>query len=542
MAFGCTGTISEIDPVVPDIVFGATCTEGEVSRSGLRRMSAHQYDNTLHALGLTASSSHLVQDTLGNDVKIGRRERAFSVGGKVNRDAALGIVDIAMTVAKSATEDLPSLVGCSPQDLDAENDCARQFITNFGRRVYRRPLKVSEVDELYTLFEETRGAFDYATGVETILVSMLNSPDFLYIGRTSDAAPGEVIAADEFTIASRLSYFLWDSMPDELLLEAAERGELSDPLMLENQARRMLEHENASQTFHRFIEEWTEVEVKPAVGVDSRSSKFPWFSAELQKDLQTSFERSLEEALGGEDSSLRELLLSDEIWVNDRIAEAYGFPLVGSEELVKVSAGEMRRGMLTHPSFLSHYAKGARSDIIGRGFFVRDQLLCTPPDAPPANDADGNPIVFDIPEPSPGGTNRDAFESHTEDPYCGACHKYINPIGYGFEQFDAVGQFRTQEDSGLTIDATGEIVGNIDGGGEFDGAVELAERLAESSNVADCMARQWFRFAMGRKESAQDACAIRDATERLMASDMSIKEMMVGLAVSEAMRFSNGGE
>lgn len=521
-------------------VLGTCKTPGtlEVGETKMRRLNRVQYDNSLRDLGLISADTRLAVETFAADSVIAGARRGFSIGGPVDHALAEDLVNAATSVAATATQNLSALVGCAPADAGEEDACARSFIASFGRRAFRRPLTGSEVDELFELFSTARGTYDFATGIEVVLASMLAAPEFIYLieNEPEGAAPGDVVAIDAFGLASRLSYFLWDSTPDEQLLTAAESGALSSEQGLELEIRRMLDDPRARGAVDRFIHEWSFIHELADARKDA--ALFDWFTAELAADLEASFVGSLENAFWEGDPTLSNFLGSETMLVNDRIASAYDIATVTGSEMVSVRLDPaQRQGLLTHPAFLALAAKPARGDPIHRGIFVREQLLCYTLQPPPLEDENGNAIDFNVPPPAPGVSNRERFRQHTASALCSSCHTLIDPIGFGFENYDAAGRFRLVDENGNAIDASGEVKKGGDLTGTFDGALELVERAIQSEMVAECITLQWFRFALGRQETPLDACSNTDTAQRFIGSGKNLKELVVALAMSDAFRY-----
>jgi hypothetical protein len=395
---------------------------------------------------------------------------------------------------------------------------------------------------LFQVFDSTRTSFDFRTGIETTLASLLAAPEFVHLVESGPAGskPGDVVAVDGFALASRLSYFLWDSTPDAPLLTAAKSGALTTAQQVESQIRRMLDDPRAKGAVDHFFQEWSFID--ELLGAPKDATQFAWYTPELAGNLKASFMASLNGAFFSAAPTLSALLAPDTMFVNAAMSAAYGLPQVTGTALVatKVDPKE-RRGLLTHPALLALAGKPSRSDPIHRGLFVRGQLLCTHLPDPPDRDANGNPINFNVPPPAPGVSNRERFRQHTESGVCSGCHNLIDPIGFGFENYDAVGRYRTVDEYGAPIDASGDVKDGGDATGAFNGAVELADRVTKSDSVATCMTIQWFRFALGRRETTADACSNEAVAKRFLESGKNLKEMIVALAMSDAFRYRKVG-
>ena len=528
---GMAGTqqcASPSTPLVPEI--------------GIRRVSRVEYDNTLRDLGLAPADAHLAVKNFAGDSVVGGAKRGFLIGGPIDNLLARDFVDAATSLAATALQDPAKLLGCTPTNSSQENDCARGFISSFGEKAFRRPLLPAEVDELFQIFDSTRTTFEFRTGIEATLASILAAPEFVHLVESGPAGskPGDIVAVDGFALASRLSYFLWDSTPDAQLLAAAKSGALATAKQVESEARRMLDDPRARGAVNHFLLEWSFID--ELQGAPKDPALFAWYTPELAADLKASFMASLESAFFSAAPTLSGLLAPDTMFVNAAMAGPYRLPPVTGTQLVETKVDpKERRGLLTHPALLALTGKPSRGDPIHRGLFVRGQLLCTDLPDPPDRDANGNPIDFNVPPPAPGVSNRERFRQHTASGVCSGCHSLIDPIGFGFENYDAVGRYRTIDENGAPVDASGEVKDAGDVTGAFNGALELADRVSKSDSVAKCMTLQWFRFALGRRETAADACSNEAVARRFLESGKNLKEIIVALAMSDAFRYRKVG-
>ncbi|AKF11480.1 DUF1592 domain-containing protein [Sandaracinus amylolyticus] len=494
----------------------ATCGTPAVAPSAITRLTRTEYDYAIE--DLLGDTSRPAREFAPDDITTG-----FEVGGAVSPLLVEQYLDAATSTAERATADLDALTGCA-----AGEACASEFIERFGRRAYRRPLTSEESASLRALYREGAALGDHRTGIQVVLEAILVSPSFLYHveGAEPDAAPGAVMPLSGHEIASRLAFFLWRSVPDEELLDAAEAGELDDPANVEMQARRMLEDARAARGLHDFTRQWLDLDRLGTIEKDS--AIHPEFDRALASDMRASIEAYVDAMLrdGGDFDAL--LVGDGTAYVNERLAPIYGLTGITGEELRAVEIDPSQRGgLLTQPGLLALLAKSNQSDPIHRGIFVRQRLLCQQLPPPPA-DVDTTP-----PDLMPGLTTRERFGEHRENPSCAACHSLIDPIGFGFEGYDAIGRFRATEE-GQAIDASGEIVSGGDASGAFDGVIELSERLAASETVHECIARQWFRYAIGRIETAQDRCSTDAIDDAFSESGHDVRELVVALVTSDA--------
>jgi hypothetical protein len=489
-------------------------------RALLRRLSRQQYDNT-------------VRDLLGDT---GRPAQAFlvdEVPGSYSASVALAQASpaeieqyrvAAERLAATAVTNLTALLPCQP--AGGEEPCAATFIADFGLRALRRPLTAEESSGLLALFQKVRAEGDFAFGIQAVIGALLQSPGFLYRVELPppDARAGAVVPLDPYQRASRLSYFLLATMPDAELFAAAKANELATAAGVEKQARRLLADPRARDAAATFFAEWMALGALDAQTKDPRL--FPGFDEPLRAAMRAETSRFASWALFDGDARLDTLLSSPRSLVNAALGKLYGVAAGPDFALTELPPGQ-RSGLLTHASFLTLTAHSDSTSPTRRGKFVLDRLLCQPPPPPPPN------VDFKLPPPRPGQSARERFADHTTNAACAACHLVMDPIGFGFESYDAIGRFQTS-DGGKAVDASGEIRGSADLDGPFVGAVELGRKLAGSAQVRRCLARQWFRFAEGRDGDAGDEASLAAALAAFTSSRGSVRELMIALVESDA--------
>ncbi|HWN69716.1 MAG TPA: DUF1592 domain-containing protein, partial [Haliangium sp.] len=424
------------------------------------------------------------------------------------------------------TKDLPACTGASvsPSGCDA---AAETFIRNFGKKAFRRPLTEDEVQMHADLFAQGTalgaGSYDPRVGLELVLQAMFQSPHFLYrveFGRP-ETVEGDIVELTSYEMASRLSYLFWGTMPDAALFEAADRDELRTPEQIESQARRMLAAPRAREAVKNFHRQWLgldEISTIAATGKDR--TVYPDYSESMLPLLQEETERFLDYAIFEAGASVDDLYTAPYSMMNGELAEFYGIqggPTGTAFERVDLDPTKYA-GFLTQAGLLALHAKSDGSSPVHRGKFVRERLLCQTPPPPPD-------VVPPPPTVDPTKTTREQYVQHEKDPACASCHQWMDPLGFGFEHFDALGRYRaTQND--LPIDATGAInfIDEPEVEGPFDGVVELAERLGQSSRVRECVSKQWFRYAYGRTETQADTCSMDLVNQKFAGSEYDIKE------------------
>jgi Protein of unknown function (DUF1592)/Protein of unknown function (DUF1588)/Protein of unknown function (DUF1585)/Protein of unknown function (DUF1595)/Protein of unknown function (DUF1587) len=497
---------------------GLECDAVQVGHMPLRRLTSEQYANAVRDLfGVEANVA-----AFGGDEKLG--PFAANYAAPVSPTMVDQFRAVAEDAAAAASLELATLVPCDPA---TEPACLREWVSAVGRRAYRRPLTDEELARYETLLEL---GTDDAARVRLVVQAMLQSPSFLYqleFGLPDPA--GDVVALGPYELASRLSLFLWGSVPDDALLDAAAAGELDDPEGLRAQAERLLEDPQARGTVESFHVQWLHLDKLPAL--DKDPAVYPLFDEDVRAAMLAESRRFAGNVVLDGDAKLETLLTSSETWIDAPLFELYGLPTPAAHDPAEpvLLDPAQRAGLLTQASFLATHAHHNQTAPIHRGVVVLTEMLCMPPPPPPP-DVNATP-----PDPEPGATTREIFEQHTAEPYCAGCHTLINGIGLGFEGYDGIGVFRTTE-NGQPIDQSGEVLG-ADVAGPFDGAVELAHKLAESQQVRDCVATQWFRFSLGRLESDADACTFEELRQSFSDSGYDVRALMIALVQTDAFRY-----
>jgi hypothetical protein len=500
----------------------------------MRRLSRVEYDYVLEdLLGITeghASAFPADDSTIGFEVGVSVSDRLARDYLSTGEAVALEVVGTEASPADLASID-PALACAAdlPEGTTADA-CAAAFIRSFGRRAYRRPLNDEEVTSLTALFRTGRELEDFRTGIQLVLNAILVSPNFLYrFEVTPDgAAVGDVVAIADYELASRLSFYLWRSMPDDELLDAAAAGELRTAQDVEAQSRRMMDDPRFERSYQDFFRQWLDLDRLANLDKDGE------LYGEWNPALRTSLGRSLNAFLAStvESGSVEDLLMGGYAFVDEPTASLLGVSIPSGATMrpdglyrVELPASE-RAGVLTHPALLALLGKTNQSDPIHRGIFVRTRMLCEQLEPAP-NDVDTTP-----PDLAPGLTTRERFDMHRSEPRCASCHTLIDPIGFGFENYDGIGRFREFEE-GHAIDASGMVNAGGDANGPFDGAIELSERLSESRTFHACMTSQMFRFASGRIETRSDACSTMDLRARFEESGWDLRELIVGITQTD---------
>jgi hypothetical protein len=518
----------EAPPAPPPPGAPSACDGLHPGGSPLRRLTRFEYDNTVR--DLLGDTSAPARGFVAEEEALGFDNQATALG--VPQLLAEQYMEAAEALAHQAMQAPAKLLPCDPAKA-GEEACAGQLITQLGKRAYRRPLKDEEVNRLTKLYAWGKKQYDFSTGIELVIQAMLQSPHFLYrveMGMPDPAAPG-VVALRPYELASRLSYLLWGSMPDEALFAAADAGALGTAAEIQAQAERMLDDPRARQAVGNFHEQWLGLRALDTLSKDT--SVYPAYDESLRPLWKEETTRFLEQVVFEDDKGdVATMLTAPYSMMNGPLANFYGLiggPTGDDFERVTLDPGQ-RTGFLTHAGILAVNAKPNQSSPIHRGKFVRERLLCQIMPLPP------NDVAIKAPDIDPGATTRQKFSEHETDPACSGCHHLMDPIGFGFEHYDGIGRWRDQ-DHGFPVDATGDIQGTTDSDGPFDGAVELGARLSQSEQVRQCIATQWFRFGYGHAEGSEDACVMAELQGAFKASGYSIKALLVALTQTQAFRY-----
>jgi len=444
-----------------------------------------------------------------------------------------------MTAAETiAANAIPRLGTIEPCDTvtKGEDACSKVVVQSFGRRTFRRPLTDAEVTRYLALYAKGRAGAKYEDGIAVVIQAMLQSPAFLY--RVEDGVPAQpgqasvLLTSNE--MATRLSYFLWASMPDDRLFAAADANALATPEQLGAQAERMLQDNRAKQmpgTFHR---EW--LELTHALEAPKAPMMYPAWTPQLAADLFTESQTFVDQVFWT-DGQLSSLIAAPYSYVNANVAKLYGADPPASTGFSKVMLDPTKRaGLLTQGTFLAAHANPDQTSPVRRGKFVREQLLCQPVPPPP------NDVVVKPPDYDPTTSTRDRFIQHEKEARCAGCHAAMDSIGFGLEAYDAIGAFRTM-DGIHPVNAHGALT-STDVDGEFEGGVALAQKLAASTTVASCAVTQWFRFANGRGDTDADACSLETIRAALAAAGNDMRTIPLAIVKSDAFRYRplTGGE
>jgi len=413
---------------------------------------------------------------------------------------------------------------CEPSAEDPQA-CIQEILEALALRAYRRPATAEQIAGLSELVQLALDeGDDLGTGVELALQALLLSPSFLFRPEL-DPVPesDEVRDLDAWELASRLSYFLWSSMPDDTLFELAASGELLEPQVLEDQARRMLLDPRSQALVDNFAGQWLYIRAIDNARPD------PWVFADFDTTLQASMAAEMSLVFGAliaQDRDLQDLLTATDTYVDERLAQHYGIEGVDGPRWMDVS-GVDRGGVLTQAGLLMALSHPDRTSPVKRGKWILEQLLCSPPaDPPPDADAFAPSVDADA-------SLRDQMAQHRADPACAACHDVMDPLGFGLDDFDGIGAWRTVDEYGFDVDSSGE----LPDGRSFHGATELAALLAEDPLYPECIARQGLTYALGRGLTQPgDSLLVDDIHAQFTAAGWRFSDLVVAIVQSPAFR------
>jgi len=490
--------------------------------NAIRRLSRTELVNTLNDLfpDLPAGFSASLNLPADNDVAL-----AFALPGTVSDLEVQRFQDMAEgTIAALGAKQPGAQVSCAGMD---ETTCARGFVSSFAKRAFRRPPDPSEVDDLMALFAKLRTDPGTSYGVPdalgVVVGAILQSPGFLYRWERGLAPPqldGGLVKFDNYEMASRLSYFLWKSMPDATLMAAADANHLTTPDQIAAQAQRMLADPRADRALSDFVTQW--LELGPLATSLKDATAYPTFTPELLDSMRAETVAFSRDVLRGTTPSFANLITAKYSLVDQKLATYYG---VTPDASGRVDFGNNgRSGVLTQGALMAVKGNSYRTSPVRRGKLVLNRMLCSIIPPPPPN------AVPDLQSPDPTKTMRQQMADHRNNAACAACHDVMDNIGYAFEHFDGAGKYRTQE-TGLPVDASGTIA--LDGATvAFNDAVGLGAALAASPQAQGCFTEQWLRYSLGRFEQPADAAATEHLKTFYSQSGFSTPNLIVEITRS----------
>lgn len=444
------------------------------------------------------------------------RSIGYERGNSISKAWEDATTEGAIETANYVMKHLAELSGVPDNDKDRANRL-KEFCKKFAERAFRRPLS-KDAEAIYAV-RPFQNAPDVETGVKRSLLLTLKSPRFLY----RELGTGK---PDPYNVASRLSFGLWDSSPDEELLKAAERGELNTREQALKQAERMANDPRAWFKLREFFLQWFKVDQFPELAKEAKV--YPDFSAEAQSDLRTSFEIFLESVIRSEKSDYRELLLTDKVHLNGRLAKLYGVNLPPDAPFQQVALDpEERSGALTHPYLMASFAYFKASSPIHRGVLLARNLLGRTLQPPPQAVA---PVAADL---HPNLTTRQRVTLQTRPAVCMGCHGMINPLGFTLEKFDAIGRVRAQENA-QAVDSSGFYLARNGQTAKFKGAKDLGQFIANSGEAHAAFVEKLFQYLTKQPIRAFGTQALPNLQRAFEAGECNIRKAAIEMMVASA--------
>ncbi len=493
----------------------------QIGPTGLRRLTSREYDATLRDL--------LQDESAASNLLLPEDPRTPFDNAYAGQDPSAALINGAELLASDAAARFiadegkrAEIVGCTPSGPD-DAECFAQFVRSFGRRAFRRPLTADEEAALLSLQADAIERDDFWVGIESVVTTVLQSPSFLYrveVGVPVDGEPS-LRRLTGYEMATRLSYFLWGTMPSDDLLDAAEAGELDDPEGVRAMGQQMLDDPLAVVLVDRFHALWMGYENLP-------------HAYDLSLAMKNETTALLQRVIFEERRPWQDVLRLEETWVDDLLAEHYGLEAPADPAGGWVAWNDPnRKGLLGQGSFLSLGAKFGDTSPTQRGLIIRTRLFCQDiPPPPPDQD-----VNVDQPPGDPDACKAERYAAHqVQGTSCNGCHQLIDGIGFGLERYDQAGLYR-ETDPGrpeCEIEGTGELTGI----GSFSGPAGLADRMIESGELNRCVATMLYRFAIGRYELGElDENFIDAVLERTGDGDFRFDELLVDFVGSDMFRF-----
>lgn len=516
----------EPPPQLPNTITGE-CTPGTPKTSQVPRLTNLQFDNT-------------VRDLIGVDLGLSASTLATESKGNMDSATWKGFQNAAAAIASTIITDATArakVITCTT----ADKACATQVITDFGAKAFRRPLEAAEISKYEAVFDNTAltetGTFDEQ--LQVVLEAMFQSPYFLTTAEISEAATADVnggqrFALNGYEVAARLSYMLWNTVPDEALTAAAAAGTLTTDAGIAEQVSRMLADPRSSELVRQLHTNYMRMGTGSRwEGYTRDASAYPLYSPE-QAPFLAQETLTLAETVFQTGGTFRDLMTSTKGYVNATTAPLYGLDSSSfGQELVETDLGADRPGILTRAGFLAANAYGNRTSPIHRGSFVQKFVLCT-------TIGDPDPAAAATPLPERDGlvTNRQKTDAQTEaeEGGCKACHhQIINPAGFAFEGFDGAGGVQTT-DNGVAVDTSADVL--VDGVQvHVTGAADLVNAIAGSSGASQCYSKKWVEIGYNRVISNEDACTINEIASRMADASYSLKQLVTDLTTIENFRY-----
>jgi Protein of unknown function (DUF1588)/Protein of unknown function (DUF1592)/Protein of unknown function (DUF1595)/Protein of unknown function (DUF1587)/Protein of unknown function (DUF1585) len=510
---GSGGTTTPVTGTSPTTGTVAACDNIVTSRR-VRRLSRREYSNVVTDL-LGAPAGAAVMTTLPDDPLVEGFDNFDGGFSQVTDSWQETVSDLAATLSAAANP--TTLAPCAT--VAGSSTCLQTFAQSFAKQAYGRPMTTAELSRASAVAAMGQ---DYATSVRLIVELVLQSPNLLYVSELGDPnaapTPGQPVLLTNYEIASQLSFMLSGSRPDATLIKDTEATGFANTAAIQAEATRMLGLDRATGELTRFIVGW--MDMGPIADAAKSPDIYPTITDDIVAGMQTEFDTFVATQLAKGSGTLASFMTGTSTNIPASLATIYGTDLVNG-----VLNPAHRTGILSLPGVLSYHASDVSSDPVERGLLVKRQLLCQVIPAAPAAAASTNPID----STDAKTTTRQKFMVHEQDPACSGCHLAFDPIGYGFEQMDGIGRFRTME-NGLPVDSSGVLSGT-DVDGQFVGPTQLAAKLAGSQMAQACMVNHFFTFAQTRSTTDADTCVIQTWTNRFTAAGGHINDLVMATVV-----------
>jgi hypothetical protein len=498
----------------------------------LRRLSPEQYENTM-------------RDLLGDEGFTGD----LGEGGEIITESEVRALrdGAERAISRSGSWTKPVF----PCDIasDAGDVCVDDFLSGFVTRAFRRPVTEAERASLKAVYANARGAgMTFQESMEMLFQVVLQDPAFVYLFEAGEGDASETTRKlKSYEVASRLSYLLWNTMPDDALFASAESGEIDEADGLATQAARLLDDPRAERAVQRFVSHWLQLDggvLHHALEeADKDAALYPEFDPALRAAMRAETEALVRRVFFEDNGSLADLLTSNRAYVNGPLAALYGVSGPTDEstwQWVELDPAQ-RAGLLTRAAFLTVLSTAKVTAPIRRGVWVVEEMLCSELGEPPAN-ANNVKVEGGVVDGKQLTVREEVTLRTTTDPQCASCHNIINPVGFTFETYDAIGKWQTEEvTTGLPIDSSGTIATTGDVDGPVVGAVELSQRLSSSEKVRACFADRWYREAIGEALGALDTCSL-ETIQTQFAEGGSMRDLVLAIIASDAFRYINVSE
>lgn len=493
----------------------------------LRRLTRTQFRNAVRDIfgsDVDVDVSRLDGDNwTGNFAVIGAASVVTSQRGVEQYHA---VIEAAVDAVFAEERKRAAFMGCTPASATGDA-CTLRFIERVGRRAWRRPLEAAEIARLVAIAETAATELGEPTqGARWATVALFTSPNFLYRPELGAPAADGTLRFTEFEVASRLAFLVWNSLPDEMLLDQAASGLLGTAEGRRAAATRLLEAPAGREAVGAFAEEYMRLDRIASQAKDA--GLYPEYDAALQAAMIRDMREVWEIVALDDRAGALSLFTTPKVVVNTELARLYGLDTTGLTSTTfavrSLPVDSPRTGILGKAAFLSQFGNQKEGSPTLRGKFMRDALLCTPI-PPPPGDVD---VVLDEPPADMPMTKRQRLEMHRTSPACAGCHSQMDPLGLPFETFDAIGRYRTTE-RGLPIDPSGEF-----NGVPVSGARELGESISSSLSVARCLLRKYYSYAAGHEERAVDGSVLNALDTSFQASGFQLRELILDIVTHEA--------